>query len=175
VTWKDVQLVPSTPTAPITDEELNAAWHAAQAAGAEAAHKAGVAVRLAVECGRKLMIAQDQRAGAFVAWLESDATPIDASTAYRWIRLAKAPEELWKDAAGLRQAYIACGILPATPPSEPGAENEKPAGNYLVHLARAERALKTQLSVEKIRSLSKDDRTTLKERLTPLVEIWRAL
>lgn len=157
----------------VTSTEILTAYHEVQDAAKDAVYKAGMAVRKAVECGHKLIAAREERRGTFTAWIEQELKEIGTATAYRWIKLAESPESLWRDAVSLRQAYIAVGLLPEPEPLNPGGDNQRPAGNYLVHIARAERALSIQIS--DIRHMPKPERKLLKERLAPLVEIWRAL
>lgn len=182
--WRDLRFIPVAKPLTIISpeaEEIRSAWLAANAAAEETVKHAGVAVRKAVECGRKLMEARDQhtirqgkrRTGDFQAWLAAELPEIPQATAYRWIKLAESPEELWKDAISLRQAYIDVGILPAPAPNPQGEGETKPADNYVVHLARAERAL--QLQISHVAKMSTQEKKLLKDRLEPLVHIYQAL
>lgn len=155
-------------------ERILVAYQEAQNAARDAVHRAGIAVRKAVDCGRLLVQARDafRERGGFVAFLEQQ-WPESVATAYRWIKLAESPEELWRDATSLRQAYIAVGLLPEPEPGGSSEESQKPAWNYLVHLARAERALQRQL--KEVATLSRKERDLLKERIKPWVEIYQRL
>lgn len=158
-------------------ERVLAARDAAEAAAMDAVRQCGEAVRRAAECGRLLTQLREHLRGSqgWEAWLRDvwGGGADRRTTAYRWMRLGEAPEELLTNATSLRQAYIAVGLLPAAEPTPlpPGAE--KPAWNYLVHLSRAERALQKQR--QELARLSSQERSVLKERLRPLVEVYNAL
>ena len=151
----------------------------AHAAAIEAARAAvrgcGEAVQKAAACGRVLLEARDalKEKGCFVSWIEANWPEGGIRTAYRWMKLAESPEELWQDAVSLRQAYIAVGLLPEPGPAEHSPDENKPQWNYLVHLARAERALQKQR--EELDRLSRKEKDVLKERLRPWVEMFNRL
>lgn len=156
----------------VTAEMIRDDFHRAMEEARLAAGHAGCAIRLAVECGKKLARAKEERSGEFDAWLEREVPEISAMTSWRWRKLAAAPEALYANASSLRQAYIDVGILPAPAPAEEG-EPARPAGNYLVHLARAERALHRQLS--EVARLPRKEKDLLKKRLEPLVKLYAEL
>ena len=156
----------------VSAEEIRAAYLATMEEAEVAVKHIGASIRKAVACGKKLIQAKAERPGTFDAWLAAEVPEICAMTAWRWRKLAEAPEALWANATSLRQAYIDVGILPAPAPAEVG-ESNRPAGNYLVYLSRAERALRRQFA--EIGKLSRDERTSLKARLEPLVKIYAEL
>ena len=98
---------------------------------------------------------------------------LPASTRQRWLRLAqaKASGRLNLDSArGLRHAYVLAGILPDTGEGT-NAKSTAAVVNYLVHIAR----LVAALQHIDIRSLSPHDRSTLRERLQPVIKLEREL
>ncbi len=94
--------------------EINAAFHDARATAASATTSAKQAVVRALECGR-LLIRQKESLphGDWQPWLSRNCPDISAPTARRYMRLAKrSHEHSLEDATGLRQAYLATGVLP---------------------------------------------------------------
>ena len=96
---------------------INAAFAEAHATAAVATTNARLALAQAMECGR-LLIRQKEclRHGDWQPWLAANCPRISLGTARCYMRLAKrsAGADL-SEATGLRQAYLATGILTATP------------------------------------------------------------
>jgi hypothetical protein len=94
--------------------EINAAFSEASATAATATLNARQAVARALECGRLLNLQKDALPhGAWQDWLAAHCPVISAPTARRYMRLAKQSHEgVLENAAGLRQAYLATGVLP---------------------------------------------------------------
>lgn len=107
--------------------QINAAFSEASAIAATATLNARQAVERALECGRLLNLQKDALPhGAWQDWLAAYCPVISAPTARRYMRLAKrSREHSLENAAGLRQAYLATGVLPDSPRTrrEPGAED----------------------------------------------------
>ncbi len=108
---------PLEPLAIDLSAEINAAFASARTHAAAATASANDAVTRALECGRLL---NQQKAamphGAWQPWLATHCPEICAATARRYMLLAKrARERFLDDGAGLRQAYLATGVLPAAP------------------------------------------------------------
>lgn len=105
--------------------QINAAFHDARATAATATTSAKQAVVRALECGRLLNLQKDALPhGEWQPWLAKNCPAISAPTARRYMRLAKRSQaHSLEDVAGLRQAYLATGVLPdsARTRREPGA------------------------------------------------------
>jgi len=100
---------------------INAAFVVARSAADSATDQARAAITAAVECGDLLL---RQKAslphGGWLDWLAEHCPDISAETARRYMRLAKRSRETdLTDAASLRQAYLATGVLPKAPAPEP--------------------------------------------------------
>ena len=113
-------LPPATPGALLSIDlsaSINAAFATARSAADSATDQARAAITAAVQCGDLLT---RQKAsiphGAWLAWLADHCPAISAETARRYMRLAKRSQETdLTDAASLRQAYLATGVLPEPP------------------------------------------------------------
>jgi hypothetical protein len=133
-----------------------------------------------IVAGRMLMAKREQvEHGEWMAWIEKNVTePLDVTyaTTRNWIKLAEFMEKKeaqLEDAATVRQAYILAGLL-KEPESSSGGSG-KDAGNYLVHISRLERAIRSQIDARPIAKWSQQDRAILRQRLAPLVQIFEEL
>lgn len=97
--------------------EINAAFHEARTTAAAATTNARHAVTRALECGRLLNLQkQTLPHGEWQPWLATHCPDISVVTARRYMRLAKrSHDHSLENAAGLRQAYLATGVLPESP------------------------------------------------------------
>lgn len=96
---------------------INAAFTEARTNATDATARAKHAIEKAIECGG-LLSRQKQSLphGSWQTWLTSHCPEISASTARRYMRLANRSHMLGlEDAANLRQAYLATGVLPSAP------------------------------------------------------------
>ena len=102
---------------------INAAFITARTAADSATDQARHAITAAVECGDLLT---RQKAslphGSWLPWLAEHCPDISVETGRRYMRLAKRSQVTdLTDATSLRQAYLATGVLPDSPPREPDA------------------------------------------------------
>ena len=97
--------------------EINAAFSEAGATAAAATLNAHQAVARALECGHLLNRQKDVLPhGTWQDWLAAHCPALSSPTARRYMRLAKRSQVTdLSDAGGLRQAYIATGVLPDSP------------------------------------------------------------
>lgn len=106
-------------TAPAVDlaAEINAAFADAQSLAAAATASAKAAVLRAIECGQLLNRQKESLSqGNWQPWLAAHCPEISESTARRYMRLAKRSHvTVFENATGLRQAYLAAGVLPESP------------------------------------------------------------
>ncbi|MGH8021019.1 MAG: DUF3102 domain-containing protein [Opitutaceae bacterium] len=94
--------------------QINAIFAEARAVARTAADHARQAIAKAIECGGLLQRQKDALPhGAWQPWLAANCPNISASTARRYMRLAKRSHlTVLQDAATLQQAYLATGVLP---------------------------------------------------------------
>lgn len=99
--------------------EINAAFSEASATAAKATLNARQAVARALECGRLLNLQKEALPhGMWQDWLAVHCPVVSAPTARRYMRLAKQSHGgVLENASGLRQAYLATGVLPESPRS----------------------------------------------------------
>lgn len=106
---------------------INTAFDEARSAATQAADHARHAITKAIECGGLLQRQKDALPhGAWQSWLAANCPDVSATTARRYMRLAKRSHlTVLQDAANLQQAYLATGVLPEQPrnrtpsPTEP--------------------------------------------------------
>ncbi len=116
--------VPGTPGAMLSIDlsaSINAAFAAARTAADSATNEARHAITAAVQCG-DLLTRQKASVphGTWLDWLATHCPDISTETARRYMRLANRSQVTdLTDAASLRQAYLATGILPSPPAPEP--------------------------------------------------------
>jgi hypothetical protein len=138
-----------------------------------------MAVGKVINAGRKLLAMRGQiEHGQWMAWIEenvSSVLEVSYHTTRNWMKLAEFAERRGADldnAQTVRQAYMLAGILPEPESTEGGNSTQ---GNYLVHVARLERAIKAQIEARPLEKWSREDRSVLKKRLEPLVAIFEKL
>lgn len=106
---------------------INAAFATARTAADSATNEARSAITAAVQCG-DLLTRQKASVphGTWLDWLATHCPDISAETARRYMRLSKRSQVTdLTDAASLRQAYLATGVLPEEPPRD----NDTPDAN----------------------------------------------
>lgn len=107
-------------------EQINLAFEQSVALASQAKDQAATAVTKAFECGQLLL--QQKAAlkhGGWIEWLDANCPQIGERTARKYMSLAKRNHGSdLNDAATLRQAYLACGIIQETP--KPAAKEPSP-------------------------------------------------
>jgi hypothetical protein len=152
----------------------------AQGSIAQAAAAIEFGLAKVVNAGRMLKAARERfEHGEWMSWLKEnvlDPLEITYQTTRNWIKLAEFAERKGTqldNSSTVRQAYQLAGILPEAESSS--GSGGKEAGNYLVHISRLERAIRTQVEARPIAKWSREDRMILKQRLQPLVAIFEEL
>lgn len=97
----------------LSDEITSKFIEAVRLAG-ESVKSGNAAVVAAIECGKIMTKAKDLVGhGNWEKWLLDNCPDIAEITARRWMRLAKGSHVIdLKDCQSIRQAYLACGIIP---------------------------------------------------------------
>lgn len=101
-------------------DEINSKFGEAIRLAGESARSGKAAIVAAIECGKLLNKAKDSvKHGEWEKWLLDNCGDISQETARKWMVLAKSNHGgNLEDCNGLRQAYIACGILPEAMPKQ---------------------------------------------------------
>lgn len=104
-------------------DEINNKFGEAVRFASDSVRSGHAAVVAAIECGKLLAKAKDITGhGKWEKWLADFCADIHANTARKWMLLAKAHHGVdLESCRGIRQAYIACGIIP-----DPANEAKKP-------------------------------------------------
>lgn len=164
------------PDAPTQAEiaEITRLIESANKVGSQAVGFSAERLRICVTVGERLLEWKKQLGHGQWEQFTSEHWPdLPSATRQRWLRLAqaKASGRLNLDSArGLRHAYVLAGILPDTGEGT-NAKSTAPVVNYLVHIAR----LVAALQHVDLRSLSPQDRSTLRERLQPVLALAQKL
>lgn len=95
-------------------DEINGKFAEAIRLAGESTRSGQAAIIAAIECGKMLCTAKGMVGhGGWEKWLLDNCGNIDQETARRWMVLSKSCHgRNFEDCNSLRQAYIACGILP---------------------------------------------------------------
>ena len=151
--------------------EINAAFADARTKAAAATTDARQAVTRALECGRLLNRQKETLAhGAWQPWLAAHCPDISFPTARRYMKLSKhSHETLLADAAGLRQAYLATGVLPDTPRHRPAPDADTPTVGFVRGLDLFRRWFNTRIEQEPLARWTPEARRLLRNEL-----IWFA-
>lgn len=146
-----------------------------------AIHQGNAAILKARECGQYLLEAKQAVGhGNWQSWFSAHVrnfdSPFSQDTAARWMKLADASMEELIGAQGLRQAYIALGIIPQ-PQREAGSQQAHGDGaRWLTALMKAtEHLTKYREEHPDPSQWRETDRITMKERLRPLAELYAQL
>lgn len=132
------------------------------------------AIKSAILCG--LALNDAKRAvgfGQWEGWFAQHCPHISIETARRWMRLAKQSHvtEL-TTAAGLRQAYIAAGILP------PGGSSESSPATKAIGpetIVRWSEWFQKKFPVQSVGDWADEERQRLKAALQPVVDLYHQL
>ncbi len=161
------------PTAAEIDE-ITRLIHSANNVGSQAVAFSAERLRVCVEVGERMLEWKKQLGHGHWLQFTSDHWPdLPGSTTQRWMRLAQAKASgrlNLESARGLRHAYVLAGILPDTGEGT-NAKTCAAAVNYLVHIAR----LVAALQHINLRTLTAHERSTLRERLQPVIKLEREL
>lgn len=147
--------------------EINAAFSEASTTAAAATLNARQAVTRALECGRLLNLQKDAlHHGVWQDWLAQNCPAISAPTARRYMKLAKhAPDTVLDDAAGLRQAYMATGVLLDSPRRRREPDANTPTVEYVRGLDLFRRWFHKRIENEPIHKWSPAARRVLRNDL----------
>ncbi len=154
--------------------QINEAYAASISLADAAKGNARAAIEKAVECGNHLISAKAAvEHGNWAAWFRSHVTDFSIETAKRYIRLAEFVQGggSLDDAAGMRQAFIAAGILMDSSRANPGKPSGVGSCAWLTAIQR------TWDAIQKldIREMAPIDRETLKARLKPYADKYAEL
>jgi hypothetical protein len=109
-------------------EQINRTYEESVALATQAKDQATTAITKALECGQLLL--QQKAAlkhGGWLEWLDANCPQISEQTARRYMALSKRSHVSdLNDAATLRQAYLACGIVHEKPKTANEPDPEKP-------------------------------------------------
>jgi hypothetical protein len=112
--------------------------------------------------------------GQWYPWLAKHFPEVSAETLRRYMRLANESHVTdLATAAGLRQAYVACGIL-EQPPAEEGTATEAPEMS-IDRLAKWMDWFTTRLSAAPMLNWSREQRDRMASVLRPLVDLYHRL
>lgn len=147
--------------------EINAAFAESSAIAAAAKLNAREAITRALECGRLLNLQKDALShGQWQDWLAEHCPTISYPTARRYMRLSQnAPTNGLEDAAGLRQAYMATGVLPETLRHRPEPDANTPTVSYVRGLDQFRRWFNQRIEVEPVAKWSPAARRLLRNDL----------
>lgn len=154
--------------------EINTAYFDAQAAAAAARTAVNDAVRCAVECGQ-LLIEQKAalRHGDWQTWLLQHCPQISASTARRYMRLSQRTHGAgFLDARGLRQAYLATGVIPAEKPCRYVLPKRT---SFVTGLDQFRRWFHAQIEIRPLQTWTPDARRVIRNELVWFVRLHDAL
>jgi hypothetical protein len=155
-------------------EELVKLIQSANNVGDQAVAFSAERLRVCVEVGERLVVWKKQIGhGQWETFAEQHFKDLTKHTRTRWqqLAIAKASGRLnLDDARGLRHAYVLAGILPDTAPNG-NAKGDSAKGSYLVHAAR----LVAGLQHIDISKLSAEERSTLAQRLEPVIGLYLKL
>ena len=151
---------------------------------------ASQAVAKAIECGQLLL---QQKAslghGSWLDWIKLNLPEISHDKAQRYMRLAKAASQLpenhdgnnahvryLEDAASVRQAYIAVGILPMPPkPGDEPPDPNKPWVEFLRWLDGFRLWFQKRMDADPIETWPENSRRVLKNELKWFAELYQRL
>jgi len=145
-----------------------------------AKENASAAINKALECGQHLISAKSAlKHGQWLDWFQhhSAVFGFQETTARKYIRLAEfvGSGGSLDDAQGMRQAFITAGIL---------LEPERPSGSQSAHGSSSSWLTFLTKSTEQINKLKEKapvdewpetTRSTMKEKLRPMVELYELL
>ncbi len=144
----------------------------------EAKGVASGAVAKALECGQLLLRQKESLGhGSWLEWLDANVPEMTEWTARRYMALAKrAHVPDLKDAATVRQAYLATGIIPSDPVKEPGPPDpNKPWVKFIKPLDAFRLWYQKRIEQGGIDTWPEDSRRILKNELRWIVQLYKRL
>ena len=169
--------------------QIIAAFDEANQLAEQAKGYASLAVAKAIECG-KLLIQQKKSLGYgdWYEWIDINLPKISYDTVQRYMRLAKAVSQLpdnqgedaahvrLLDAATLRQAFIAVGIIPMPPkPGDEPLDPNKPWVEFVRWLDGFRLWFQRRIDVAPLENWTEEARRLLKNELHWFVELYERL
>jgi hypothetical protein len=157
--------------------EINAAYVEAHGLANDATVKARDAVARGLECGRLLNRQKETLAhGEWQRWLAANCPAISFSTAKRYMKLAKRSHgTLLADAAGLRQAYLATGVLPDCPRNRRVPDADTPTVGFVRPLDQFRRWFNTRTAQEPLDRWTPAARRLLRNELNWFAQLHARL
>lgn len=164
------------------EEELISQIKASYAASiklAEVTRETGrAAVEKAVECGNHLISAKAAVGhGRWLDWFRNHGFDFSEQTARKYMKLAEYVNDggSLDDAQGMRQAFIAAGIL-IEPTREHGTQKSHgEASKWLSYLQKGWGEIARLQESAPIKDWPVNERITLKEQIRPLAELYNSL
>lgn len=155
---------------------INDHFDQSEVLAAEIRTKGPEAVKERVLLGQSLRQAKGLvRHGQWYIWLKKHCPKLSVNTVERAMRLANPSHVMdLETCAGLREAYIACGILPESLPAE-GEAMEPGAEMTIDKMARRVDWFRTRLSAAPLVNWSRDQKQRMASALRPLVELYEQL
>lgn len=157
--------------------EINAAFAEARTTAAAATTNAKQAVACALECGRLLNRQKESLPhGEWQPWLAAHCPDISAPTARRYMRLAKrSHDHSLDDAVGLRQAYLATGVLPESPRTRREPDANDPTVSFVRGLDQFRRWFHRRTDEQPLEKWTPEARRLLRNELTWFKKLYERL
>jgi len=171
---------------PVASDILDKLEQADQAASQAVAY-IGQRIRLCIDIGQALRTKKEQLGhGQFMDWFEASIEGSEVAkrmafshrTATRWMRLSEHHDAGHLDlesATGVRQAYVATGILPDPDHQPGGGQNANQQPRPLLMLTRTQTMLQSELQRRPLNQWTKEERDTWADRLKPIVFFYQQL
>jgi len=159
-------------------EQIREAFRDANRLATDARAVASDAVAKAIQCGQLLLQQKESLGhGSWLEWLDTNVPEISEWTARRYMALAKrAHVPDLNDAATVRQAYIATGILPS--PAEPEAgppDPNKPWVRYVRFIDGFRLWFNKRMDENPLDTWPEDARRVLKNDIRWIAELYGRL
>lgn len=161
--------------------DINDKFREAVNLAGESARAGNAAVRAAVACGKLLNQAKDilKNEKRWGRWMLDNCGNIHQTTANRWMRLASQAHVLDLDSCkSVRQAYIACGIIPEPTKPTAGAIGTGEVDIIEVFNGQVQQRIHrvcSYIDQVKVEDMPEAQRIRLKEALKPLIELIEKL
>lgn len=159
-------------------EQIRQAFAEANRLAGDARTVASEAIAKALECGR-LLIQQKESLGhgSWLDWLDANVPEISRWTARRYMSLAKgAHVPHLNDAASVRQAYLAAGIIPQPEEKAPAPPDpNKPWVKFTRYLDGFRLWFNRRVDEDPLDSWPEDARRVLKNELRWFAELYTKL
>lgn len=156
-------------------DEINSKTTEALKLAGESVRSGRSAVVAAIECGKLLCKAKQITGhGKFLKWVADNCPDISERTARNWMLLSKRKHIAdLEEGPGLRQAYIACGILPEPKKLEQGIGTA--SIDFWAQFTDRFNPIAKLLDGISAEDAPQETRDAIKERLKPLVEFYESL